>query len=43
VITTKSKMEATLRRTLNTVTDTLFLPTRNAKDPQKHQILKAGS
>lgn len=35
-------MEATLRRTMTSVTDTLFLPSRTAKDPQKHQILKAG-
>ena len=36
-------MEATLRRTMNSVTDTLFPVPKSLKDPQKHQIIKAGN
>ncbi|XP_060579132.1 transmembrane protein 17-like [Ruditapes philippinarum] len=36
-------MEATFRRTMTSVTDTLFPVSKSAKDPQKHQILKAGN
>ena len=35
-------MEATLRRTMMSVTDTIFPVSKSAKDPQKHQMLKAG-
>ncbi|KAL4223006.1 Transmembrane protein 17 [Mactra antiquata] len=36
-------MEATFRRTMTSVTDTLFPVSKSAKDPQKHQILKTGN
>ncbi|KAH3876851.1 transmembrane protein 17B-like [Dreissena polymorpha] len=36
-------MEATLRRTMNTVTDTLFPVSKSMKDPLKHQNIKAGN
>ncbi|XP_011434272.2 transmembrane protein 17B [Magallana gigas] len=36
-------MEATLRRTVNSVTDVLFPPSKSSQDPQEHQILKAGN
>lgn len=35
-------MEATLRRTVNSVTDVIFPPSKSTQDPQQHQILKAG-
>ncbi|XP_052802581.1 transmembrane protein 17B-like [Mya arenaria] len=36
-------MEATLRRTMNNVTDRLFPVSKSMRDPQNHQIIKAGN
>ncbi|KAK3609781.1 hypothetical protein CHS0354_022641 [Potamilus streckersoni] len=36
-------MEAKLRRTMTSVTDVLFPTSKNARDPQQHQLLKTGN
>ncbi|KAK7088258.1 transmembrane protein 17B-like [Littorina saxatilis] len=36
-------MDATFRRTMHSVTDVLFPVSKNARDPQQHQMLKTGN